>query len=391
MKRSTDRIITSHAGSLPRSNDLRELVVAKESHQPYDASKLAQRLRESVAEVVKKQIESGLDVINDGELSKVTFTSYMRERLSGIEDRKATHPTQKIYARDEKDFPEYFAKGPVFGGGAGGPSGGQGGGTREAVLTGPIKYTGQAAVAADIANFKAALQGVNAMEAFLPAVTPGTIEHWLHNEHYPDAQSYLYAIADALHEEYQAIIDAGFVLQIDDPDLPDAWQIYTQMDIPAYRKFAELRIDALNRALEGLPEDRIRFHTCWGSYHGPHKYDVPLKEIVDLILKVKAECISIEASNPCHEHDYHVWEKVKLPAGKSLMPGVVGHYSDFIEHPELIAERLVRYAKIVGRENVIAGTDCGIGSRVGHAKIAWAKFEAMTEGARIASRQLWNR
>ena len=244
---------------------------------------------------------------------------------------------------------------------------------------------------ADLENFKAALQGVQVEEAFLPAVAPGTIEHIIKNEYYPNDEAYVYAIAGAMHEEYKAIVDAGFILQIDDPDLADGWQINSHMSVAEYRKFAELRIDALNHALRDIPPQSVRFHMCWGSYHGPHKYDIPLRDIVDLVLKVRAEAYSIEASNPCHEHEWRVWEDIKLPEGKVLVPGVVGHSSDFIEHPELVAERLVKYATLVGRENVMAGTDCGLGPRVGHPKIAWAKFEAMAEGARLATRRLWGR
>ena len=275
-------------------------------------------------------------------------------------------------------FPEYFAARTFFGAGQ-----------RPVFCTGPIHYIGAAAVRADIETFRAALEGVRVEEAFLPAVAPGTIEHWLRNEYYPSDEAYLYAIADAVREEYEAIVEAGFVLQIDDPDLADAWQIHPKMSVPEYRRFAELRLDALNHALRTIPPDRVRFHMCWGSYHGPHRYDIPLRDIVDLVLKVRAGAYSIEASNPCHQHEWRVWEDVKLPPGKILVPGVVGHYSDFIEHPELVAERLVTYARLVGRENVIAGTDCGLGTRVGHPSITWAKFQAMAEGARLATKQLW--
>ena len=220
-------------------------------------------------------------------------------------------------------------------------------------------------------------------------MAPGTIEHWLRNEFYATDEAYLSAISDVMHEEYKAIVDAGFLLQIDDPDLGDAWQIHSDMTVPEYRKFAELRIDVLNHALRDIPTDRVRLHVCWGSYHGPHLFDIPLRDIVDLILKVNAEAYSIEASNPRHDHEWRVWEDVKLPDGKTLIPGVVGQSSDFVEHPELVAERLVKYARLVGRENVIAGTDCGLGTRVGHPKITWAKFQALAEGAQIASKQLW--
>ena len=378
MKRNTDRILTMHAGSLARPPDLREMVLAKSNGQPYDAAALARRLRSAVAEVVQQQIAVGLDSINDGEFSKTNFTNYARERLSGHEERSAEPGSAlaRIYGRDVQEFAEYFAGRGNLGG-------------REVVCTGPLRFRGQAAIQADIDNFKAALQGVQEQEPFLPAVAPGTIEHWMKNEYYQSDEDFLNAIADAMHEEYKAITDAGFLLQIDDPDLADAWQIHGDMSVPEYRQFAELRIDALNYALRDIPEESVRFHMCWGSYHGPHKYDIPLKDIVDLVLKVKAVGYSIEASNPRHEHEWRVWEDVKLPEGKVLIPGVVGHATDFIEHPELVAERLTRYANLVGREHVIAGTDCGLGPRVGHPKIAWAKFQALVEGAQLATQQLW--
>ena len=361
------------------------MVIAKAAGQPVDEQTLNDRLRKSVAEVVRKQVEVGIDIVNDGELSKVSFTAYIRERLGGIETRDIAPgegpPRQAIGARDVQEFPEYFAAG----------TGRSAAATGQAPLfcVGPLTYTGQSALQEDIANFKAALEGANAGEPFLPAITPGTIEHWLRNEHYASDEEYLFALADVLHEEYKAIVDAGLVLQIDDPDLADAWQIQYQMGVPEYQRFADLRIEALNHALRGIPEDRVRFHMCWGSYHGPHKYDLPLSDLIGLILKVKAEVYSIEASNPRHDHEWTVFEDVKLPEGKSLMPGVIGHSSDFIEHPELVAQRLLRYANLLGRENVIAGTDCGIGSRVGHGSICWAKFEAMAEGAALATQRLW--
>jgi 5-methyltetrahydropteroyltriglutamate--homocysteine methyltransferase len=368
-----------HAGSLARPPDLREMVMAKADGRPYNEHALAARLRNAVAEVVQQQVKVNLDSINDGEFSKVSFTSYARERLSGHEPRAAgpEEALSRIYGRDLPEFPEYFeGRGSITG--------------REVVCTGPLEYIGHDALQTDIENFKAALQGVGDNEPFLPAVAPGTIEHWVENQYYNTDEEFLTAIADAMHEEYKAIVDAGFLLQIDDPDLADAWQIHPEMDVAEYRKFAELRIDALNYALRDIPGESVRFHMCWGSYHGPHMYDIPLKDIVDLILKVKAAGYSIEASNPRHEHEWQVWKDTKLPEGRVLIPGVVGHASDFVEHPELVAERLLKYANIVGRDNVIAGTDCGLGTRVGHPKISWAKFEALAEGARIASRQLWS-
>jgi len=381
MKRSTDRILTTHAGSLARPDPLRTMLIDRDEGRPYDQVTFAAQVRGAVGEVVRRQIAVGIDIVNDGEQSKRNFTTYARERLGGIEER-VLEPGERvlamIYGRDAREFPEYFA-------GRGNLAG------REAVCTGSLTYIGGAAVQADIAGFKAALAGVEVTEAFLPAVAPGTIEHWLRNEHYGSDEAYLSAIADAMKMEYDTIVQAGFLLQIDDPDLADAWQIYPDMSVAEYRKFAGLRIEALNHALRDIPPERVRFHVCWGSYHGPHKYDIPLREIADLILAVRAEGYSIEASNPRHDHEWRVWEDVKLPDGKILIPGVVGHASDFIEHPELVAERLGKYAALVGKENVIAGTDCGLGPRVGHPKIAWAKLEALAEGARLATQRLRGR
>jgi len=384
MIRSTDRIRTMHAGTLPRPNDLRDMVVAKESGQAYDESKFTLLVQSVIKENVKLQIGSGIDSVNDGEVSKLSFTSYISDRMGGIEKRKPSDGPAPfgINGRDTAEFNEYFINKDGFTGLGSNPS---------YFVTGPVTYTGKAAIQADIDNFKAGLQGSTPEETFLPAITPGTMEHWLANEHYKTDEEYLYALADALHVEYKSIVDAGFLLQIDDPDLPDAWQMHPEMTVKDYQKFADLRVDALNHAIGDIPEEKVRFHTCWGSYKGPHKYDVSLRDMIDLILKVKAVGYSIEASNPMHEHEWTVWKDVKLPDGKVLIPGVIGHASDFIEHPELVAQRLVRYANIVGKENLMAGTDCGIGSRVGHAKICWAKFEAMAEGARIATKELWGK
>jgi len=381
VKRSTERILTTHAGSLARPDDLRDLLIARDTGRPYDHAAFASRVRRAVAEVVRQQVAVGLDIVNDGEESKRNFTTYARERLGGVEERALAEGERvlaMIYGRDALEFPEYFA-------GRGNMAG------REAVCKAPLSYIGQAAVETDSVNFKAALAGHSVTEAFLPAVAPGTIEHWLRNAHYPSDEAYLAAIAEAMKVEYDAIVRAGFLLQIDDPDLADAWQIHPTLTLAQYRKFAALRIEALNHALRDIPPERVRFHVCWGSYHGPHKHDLPLRDLVDLVLAVRAQAYSIEASNPRHEHEWRVWESVKLPDGKILIPGVVGHASDFVEHPELVAERLVRYAELVGRENVIAGTDCGLGPRVGHPRIAWAKFEALVEGARLATRRLWGR
>jgi 5-methyltetrahydropteroyltriglutamate--homocysteine methyltransferase len=382
MKRSTERILATHVGSLARPMDLMEMLVARNEGKPYDSAALARRTRAAVAEVVQKQIECGVDIVNDGELGKSNFSRYTKERLGGFIERPASpdfKPTS-IFGRDQIEFTEYFNRG-------GRTSIGHH--ARVFYCVEPLKYAGHDEIKSDIANLSAALQGKKYEEAFLPAIAPGTMEHWMKNEYYPTDEAYLFAIADAMREEYKAIVDAGFVLQIDDPDLADAWQMHPQMTVADYRKYQELRIDALNHGLRDLPSERIRFHMCWGSYHGPHKYDIPLKDIADLILKVNAGAYSIEASNPCHDHEWRVWQDLNWPDDKILIPGVIGHYSDFIEHPRAIADRLVRYAKIIGREHVIAGTDCGIGSRVGHPQIGWAKFQAMAEGARIATRELW--
>ncbi len=397
MKRSTDRILTTHAGSLPRPDDLRELVGAKAAGQPYDEGKLTSRTREAVAEVVQKQRACGVDVVNDGEFGKVGFSNYAKERLSGFEERevKPGEGPIGIQGRDIREFPDYF---PSHGGGGATVTGGgqidrrqigARGERMQPFCVGPLQYIGQAELQRDIANFKASLQGADAANAFMPAVAPGTIEHWLRNAYYKTDEEYLYAIAEAMRVEYKAIVDAGLILQIDDPDLPDAWQMHPDFSVEEYRKFAELRIDALNHALRDLPQEQVRLHVCWGSYHGPHKHDIPLKEIVDLVLKVTAQAYSVEAANPRHEHEWTVWQTTKLPDGKILIPGVVGHSSDFIEHPELVAQRIVRFANIVGRENVIAGTDCGLGGRVGHPSIVWAKLQTLAEGAALASEQLW--
>jgi 5-methyltetrahydropteroyltriglutamate--homocysteine methyltransferase len=380
---STDRILTTHAGSLPRPADLRDMVMAKSRGQPYDQTALDARLKASVAETVRKQVECGLDSVNDGELSKTNFTDYVRARLTGFEPRPATEQRRlEITARDATKFAGYFESNPR----ARFP-----GAPTRPVCVAELRYVGQADLKQDIDNFKAGLAGVRVAEAFLPANTPGTIEHWMANEHYKSDEAFVFAIADAMHEEYKAIVDAGFLLQIDDPDLPDGWNCLPGMSVSEYRKYAAMRVDALNHALRDIPKEKVRLHVCWGSFHGPHHDDIPLKDIVDIIFSVRAGSYSIEASNPCHEHEWRVFEEVKLPQGATLVPGVVGHCTDFIEHPDLVAERIVRYAKLVGRENVLAGTDCGLGTRVGHASICWAKFESMAEGARRATRILWGR
>ncbi len=385
MIRSTDRILATHAGSLPRPDVLRQMVAARTQGKQVDEAAFEARLKSAVAETVKRQVDCGMDSVNDGELSKINFTNYVRERIEGFEIRPSDaggYMRLDMTARDQRQFAEYFKAVPS----ARFPAG-----TTVPVCVAPLRYVGQADLQRDLANFKAALAGVNVAEAYLPANTPGTIEHWMLNEHYKDDEAFVFAIAEAMREEYNAIVDAGFALQIDDPDLPDGWNCLPDISVADYRKYAGMRVDALNHALRDIPAEKIRLHVCWGSFHGPHNDDIPLRDIADIIFKVKASSYSIEASNPGHEHEWRVFEEVKLPDGATLVPGVVGHCTDFIEHPDLVAERLVRYAKLVGRENVLAGTDCGLGMRVGHASICWAKLEALSEGARRATKILWGR
>jgi 5-methyltetrahydropteroyltriglutamate--homocysteine methyltransferase len=372
MRRSTDRILVSHAGTTPRPADQSELPAA-------------------VKAVVQKQAEVGIDIVNDGELSKSNFTSYVRDRLGGIApaESSAKLPPRNINARDLREFPDFFASG---GGGFGrnrpGAPSFPVGFLQQMVVNGPLTYVGQSTVAADVANLKAALHGLD-VEGFLPAVAPGTIEHWLFNQYYASDEEFLFALADAMHQEYKAITDSGLNLQIDDPDLPDGWQMFPEMSVADYRRYAAVRVDAINNALRGIPEEQVRLHVCWGSGLGPHKNDIDLHDIIDVILRVNASVYSIEAANPRHQHEWRVWQDIKLPPGKSFMPGVIGHATDIVEHPRLVADRLIQYAGLVGKENVIAGTDCGVGSRVWNGEIAWAKFAAMAEGARIASKELF--
>jgi 5-methyltetrahydropteroyltriglutamate--homocysteine methyltransferase len=382
MKRSTERILTTHVGSLVRPPDLREMIRARESGNPYDREALAARVRSAVAEAVRKQVECGIDIVSDGEQGKLGFNTYTNQRLGGFEPRAlrpGEHPRPR--RRDWDAFPEfydeYWQTQPVT--------------APPQVCTGAVTYK-RDAVATDIQNFKEALQGARVEEAFMPAIAPF---YQGENRFYPTEQAFLTAVADALHEEYQAIVDAGFILQIDDPGLPTQWDAQIPaISVAEYRKRAAQRVELVNHALRGIPEERVRYHICWGSWHGPHVTDLPLRDVVDLMLQVRAQAYSVEAANPRHEHEYHVWEDVKLPEGKILIPGVIAHTTNTVEHPELVKERIMRYARLVGRENVIAGVDCGFAqgaftARV-HPTIAWAKLKALAEGAALASQQLWS-
>ena len=386
MKRSAERILTTHIGSLPRPQDLWSLIDAKDRGQQYDQTALAARLKTAVADIVRKQVDAGIDIPSDGEQSKPSFTNYVRTRLSGLEGVN-TEP----FPAPPPAFPEFVAwqasRRPNLGALLG----------TMPLNTGPLAWKNKTELETDLENFKAALQGLKYEEAFMPSVAVGQVLFMVPTKHYSSERDYAYALADVMKEEYQAIIDAGFVLQIDSPDFVMMRnRQYWSKSWEEYRKSVELRVEALNHALAALPDDRIRFHVCWGNFEGPHENDVPLKDVVDLVLKVKAQAYSIEGANPRHAHEWQIWKDVRLPEGKILIPGVIDTVTTFIEHPELVAQRIVQYANLVGRENVIAAPDCGFGTFGGweprvHPEIMWAKFRVMVEGARIATQQLWKR
>jgi 5-methyltetrahydropteroyltriglutamate--homocysteine methyltransferase len=391
MKRSTDRILTSHAGSLPRPEALIEVNQAKFAGSGFDERVYEARLKEAVDEVCRVQAALGVDVINDGEFGKATrgvidygaWSSYAWARLSGWQQGEPGPLPALASRRDRQKFAEFYRELDATSFLSSSSMGG-----RPPVFTAPIAYVGHSAVQRDIANFKAALARVKAEEGFISSVAPGSFAR-RQNQYYPSDEAFLFALGEAMREEYRAILDAGLVLQLDDPGLPDSWDMANpEPGIDEYKKFATLRVEALNHALRGLPEDRIRYHICWGSWHGPHSTDLPLASIVDVLLKVKAGAFSVEAGNVRHEHEWKVWRDVQLPEGKILIPGVVSHATNVLEHRELVADRITRFAGVVGRENVIAGTDCGLGGRI-HPQLAWAKLEALAEGADLASKELW--
>ena len=387
MQRSNDRILTTHVGSLIRPPALQEFLRARQSGKPYDQAAYDACLKQSVAEVVSKQADVGIDVISDGEFGKsISWSQYVLERLSGFE-RRAIKPGANPFTRgvDREQFAEFYAELDAREGVAT---------TVEAVCVGPISYTGQAELQRDIDNFKAALEAVKITEAFLPVAAPASVIPDRKNEYYKSEEELIRAIGAAMRTEYRMIIDAGFLLQLDDAR---AAVTYDRMVPPAsfqdYRKWLALQVEVLNEAIAGLPPDRIRYHVCWGSWPGPHTTDVPLKDIVDLILGMNVGALVIEGANPRHEHEWRVWENAKLTQGKVLIPGVISHATNVVEHPELVAERIERLARLVGRENVIAGTDCGFAQgpfhRRVHPSIMWAKLESLVAGARLASAKLW--
>jgi len=381
MKRSTERFLTTHTGSLPRPDDLIRMMYAREEGVPVDPAALAARVRDAVADVVARQAATGIDVVNDGEMSKPSYATYVKDRLSGFGG--ASHPLQY---RDLVDFPEMARR--VFGD----PGRSR---RKTPACTGPIAVRDPQAARSDAEHLRAALARARAAEGFMSAASPGVISLFFRDDHYGSHEAYLAAIADAMRHEYEAIATAGFVLQVDCPDLAMGRHIqFADLSLEEFRKMARLHVEALNHALARVPPEQARVHLCWGNYEGPHHYDVPLADIIDVVFTARPCGISFEAANPRHAHEWRVFERVKLPEGKVLIPGVLESKTNFIEHPELVAERLGRYARLVGRENVLAGTDCGYGTWVGQAAvdpaIVWAKLASLAEGARLASREFWS-
>jgi 5-methyltetrahydropteroyltriglutamate--homocysteine methyltransferase len=388
MKRSRDRILTTHAGSLPRPADLLKLIQAKERGEDYDRDAYSARVAGAVKGIVAKQIQLRLDIIDDGEMGKAGFIPYVNERLAGFEVDRGRSGSPFAGSREFRAFPEFYE---WFGRALPSPAAS----LPHMVCTGPISYKGHAHVQRDIDNLKAALEGSGVEEAFLPAISPAGVEEWQANRYYKTDEDYLYAIADAMHDEYKAIVDSGLLVQIDDPRIATYYALSPDRSIKEIRKWAAERVAALNHALRGIPRERIRWHTCYGINIGPRVHDMELKDFIDIILKVRAGAYSFEAANPRHEHEWHLWKGVKLPDGAVLIPGVITQSNVMVEHPQLIAERIVRFASAVGRENVIAGADCGFGTFAGsqeiHESVVWAKLSAMAEGARIASERLWKK
>ena len=380
MIRSTERFLTTHTGSLPRPDDLVLSMYAKEEGAPVDGAGLAARVRSAVAEVVRRQIDAGIDIVNDGEMSKPSYATYIKDRLDGFGGSGNTFVYQ-----DLAQFPKLTQR--VFGD----PGRSR---RKTPACNAPIKVRDADAARIDVENLKAALAGPKAKHAFMSAASPGLVSLFFRNDYYPSQEAYLFAIAEAMRQEYETVAGAGFVLQIDCPDLAMGRHIqYAALSLAEFRKRAGMHVEALNYALSKIAPEKLRMHLCWGNYEGPHHCDVPLADIMDIVVLARPDAISFEAANPRHGHEWTLFERFRLPAGKVLIPGVIESKSNFIEHPELVAQRLGRYAKLVGRENVIAGSDCGYGTWVGQAAVdpdvVWAKRVAMAEGARIASKQFW--
>lgn len=380
MQRSTERFLTTHTGSLPRPEDLIRSMYAKEEGVPVDPTALGARVRSAVAEVVGKQSAAGIDLVNDGEMSKPSYATYVKDRLAGFGGTGNTFVYQ-----DLAEFPNLQKR--VFGD----PGRSR---RKTPACNGPISVRDPGAARADVDNLKTALAGVKSSGAFMSAASPGVVSLFFRNDHYPSEDAYLFAIAEAMRQEYETVAAAGIVLQIDCPDLAMGRHIqYAGLSVAEFRKRARVHVEALNQAVANIPADQLRMHVCWGNYEGPHHCDVPLADIIDVVFQAKPSAISFEAANPRHAHEWTLFERVKLPDGKLLIPGVLESKSNFIEHPELIAQRIARYANLVGRENVVAGSDCGYGTWVGQAAVdpdvVWAKLAALAEGARLASRSFW--
>jgi len=387
----TDRILTSHVGSLPRPDSVLRLIYPKETGQPYDREAQARGMRNAVSDIVRRQSEIGIDIVNDGEQTKPNFISYVRTRLGGFEIIAPSQRAPEV-TRDALAFPGFYgeraketamrrANRPLKLG------------SLRMRCVAPVTYIGQDDLNADIAHLKAAVEASPAEEVFMTAISPSNLEHSHINEYYASGEEYLAALGEAMRVEYKAIVDAGFILQIDDPRLATHYDRTPGASIEECRRIMAQKVEALNHSLRGIPEDRVRFHTCYSTNVAPRMHDLELKHYVDLMLRVRAGAYSFEAANPRHEHEWQVWEEVNLPAGKVIMPGVVSHCVTLVEHPELVAQRIVRYAHVVGRENVIAGNDCGFATSAVldevHPEIAWAKLQALTQGAMIASKHLW--
>ena len=380
MPRSVDRFLTTHTGSLPRPDDLIQMMFAKEEGRPVDDEALARRIRSSVKEIVEKQRNVGVDVVSDGEMSKPSYATYIKDRLSGFGGVGNTFVYQDLV-----EFPNMAKR--VFGD----PGRSR---RKTPACNGPISLSDPNAVLRDVSNLQAGVGERQESRAFMTAASPGLISLFFRNQYYPSQSAYLEAVAEAMRPEYEAIVAAGFDLQVDCPDLAMGRHIqYADLKLPEFRKRAAEHVEILNHALSGIPPERIRMHLCWGNYEGPHHCDVPLADIIDIVFAARPSSISLEAANPRHAHEWAVFEGVKLPQGKVIIPGVIESKSNFIEHPELIANRISNYAKLVGRGNVVAGSDCGYGTWVGQAAvdpdIVWAKLAALTEGARIASGRFW--
>ncbi len=388
MRRSTDRILTTHVGSLPRPQELIDVMVAQDKGQKVDPVEYDSRLRKAVDWVVRKQVELGIDVVDDGEFSKRGFAVYAHERLGGLEPTGRARPSPWADSRESRAFPEFYASTTIAGNVTPTLS------SMQMACTGPLTYKGQALLKRDLDNLRAAVDAASVEEAFVPAISCSDIAGNQVNRHYKSDEEFLYAIADAMNVEYRAIVDAGFLLQIDDPRLINYYVKNPQLSVGECRAWAETQVEAINHSLKGIPEDRVRYHTCYGINMGPRVWDMEMKDFIDIVLKINAGAYSFEAANQRHEHEWRIWETVKLPAGRFIIPGVITHSSLLVEHPELVAERILRFASVVGRENVMAGGDCGFGTQAMaepevHPSIVWAKFQAMSDGAKIATKKLW--